>query len=82
MTVCPTCHTELVEVDNPIRREVRHRRGVVCPPEPLGPVSHKLTHALFSNGTMTPACTCGWYSPNCEHAEFERHLRQVQEPLS
>lgn len=27
---CPRCGQELVEVDNPFRREVRHRRGVVC----------------------------------------------------
>lgn len=24
---CPYCHQELVEVDNPLRREVRHKRG-------------------------------------------------------
>lgn len=29
--VCPWCGTELVEVDNPVRRELRHRRGVICP---------------------------------------------------
>lgn len=29
---CPDCGGELVEVDNPMRREVRHRRGVVCTP--------------------------------------------------
>lgn len=27
---CEHCGGELVEVDNPMRREVRHRRGVVC----------------------------------------------------
>lgn len=29
---CPHCHQTLVEVDNPIRREVRHRRGTECVP--------------------------------------------------
>lgn len=29
---CPDCGGELVEVDNPMRREVRHRRGVTCTP--------------------------------------------------
>lgn len=30
---CEACGKELVEVDNPIRREIRHRRGeeVSCP---------------------------------------------------
>lgn len=27
---CTRCGGELVEVDNPLRREVRHLRGVVC----------------------------------------------------
>jgi hypothetical protein len=27
---CEHCGGDLVEVDNPMRREVRHRRGVVC----------------------------------------------------
>jgi hypothetical protein len=40
---------------------------------------HELTHAKFSDGRLTPACVCGWYSPNCEHADFERHLRKVKE---
>lgn len=33
---CPYCGRELVEVDNPFRREVRHRRGeeVLCPGPP------------------------------------------------
>jgi hypothetical protein len=36
--MCPWCHKELVEVDNPFRREVRHRRGeeVQCPGPPGG----------------------------------------------
>ena len=35
--LCPWCDREMVEVDNPMRREVRHRRGeeALCP----GPVS-------------------------------------------
>jgi len=32
--ICDICGQELVEVDNPFRYEVRHRRGVQCPPEP------------------------------------------------
>ena len=31
MTTCPVCGGDLVEVDNPLRKEFRHRRGVVCP---------------------------------------------------
>lgn len=33
---CPWCARELVEVDNPLRREMRHRRGeeVACPGPP------------------------------------------------
>lgn len=27
---CPKCGQELVEVDNPWRREVRHKRGSTC----------------------------------------------------
>lgn len=30
--ICDDCGNELVEVDNPMRREVRHKRGVVCTP--------------------------------------------------
>jgi hypothetical protein len=34
--VCDICGGELVEVDNPMRLELRHRRGVQCPrSEPL-----------------------------------------------
>lgn len=31
--LCRSCGQELVEVDNPMRREVRHRRGeeIYCP---------------------------------------------------
>lgn len=31
--ICPSCGNELVEVDNPMRREVRHKRGqeYYCP---------------------------------------------------
>ncbi len=36
---CPHCHKPLVEVDNPIRREVRHRRGEKSQcPGPTAPV--------------------------------------------
>lgn len=31
---CPACGSRLVEVDNPMRREVRHPRGVVCDGKP------------------------------------------------
>lgn len=33
---CPWCGEETVEVDNPLRREVRHRRGrgLNCPGPP------------------------------------------------
>lgn len=30
--ICPNCHQTLVEVDNPVRREFRHRRGTECVP--------------------------------------------------
>lgn len=30
--ICEICGQDLVEVDNPMRREVRHRRGVTCTP--------------------------------------------------
>lgn len=36
IAVCPRCGAELVEVDNPFRLEVRHRRGLKCsPPAPV-----------------------------------------------
>ena len=36
MMDCPWCGKELVEVDNPMRREIRHRRGeeAQCPGPP------------------------------------------------
>ena len=34
---CEHCGGELVEVDNPMRREFRHRRGVVCSGMPRPP---------------------------------------------
>lgn len=43
-------------------------------------VTHELTHRKMGSniGTvLTPACTCGWYSRNTEHAEFEAHIRRV-----
>lgn len=27
---CPVCNEELVRVDNPMRREIRHKRGSAC----------------------------------------------------
>ena len=30
MITCPNCKKECVEVDNPFREEVRHRRGEEC----------------------------------------------------
>lgn len=36
---CPYCGKALVEVDNPWRREIRHRRGeeALCPGPPAEP---------------------------------------------
>ena len=46
--------------------------------ERLGTVpKHELVHYKFSDGTFTPGCTCGWYSPKRQHADFERHMRRV-----
>jgi hypothetical protein len=50
--------------------------GPACAPD----TPHKLTHSEMRGPEgpgLTPACTCGWYSPNREHADFERHLRKV-----
>lgn len=39
---------------------------------------HELTHREMADRSgLTPACTCGWYSPNRQHADFERHLLKV-----
>lgn len=38
---------------------------------------HALTHYRFTDGTLTPGCICGWYSPRREHSDFERHLRRA-----
>jgi hypothetical protein len=35
---------------------------------------HGLIHREFSDGTLTPACICGWYSARREHADFEQHI--------
>lgn len=43
--ICPRCRQELVEVDNPMRREVRHRRGVKC--KPLPPIPDGLIDSLI-----------------------------------
>jgi hypothetical protein len=41
---------------------------------------HALTHVPMGPvGRLTPACTCGWWSPNWQHAEFERHIKKVRE---
>jgi primosomal protein N'' len=45
-------------------------------------MTHELTHREFADGTLTPACTCGWYSPRREHADFERHIRKVTDDAS
>lgn len=47
-------------------------------PLPRREPEHELRHATMTDGTLTPACTCGWYSPNRQHSEFERHLRRVE----
>jgi hypothetical protein len=41
--ICPYCGKDLVEVDNPFRREVRHRRGEEnqCPGPPAGPTEER-----------------------------------------
>ena len=44
-------------------------------------ILHELTHAEMTDGTLTPACQCGWYSPNRQHAEFERHIAAAQAAL-
>lgn len=33
--ICPRCKAPLVEVDNPMRRELRHRRGTTCRDVPV-----------------------------------------------
>jgi hypothetical protein len=38
-------------------------------------IAHELIHRRFSDGRLTPACTCGWYSPDGSHWRFEQHLR-------
>lgn len=38
---------------------------------------HELTHVEFADGHMTPACTCGWWSPSRRHSEFEEHVRRM-----
>ena len=47
---CPECWGELVYVDNPMRPEVRHRRGVECKPvspEMLARVEEMLRDVVF-----------------------------------
>jgi hypothetical protein len=42
---------------------------------------HELTHVTIRDSTgerLTPACTCGWYSPSGSHAPFERHIAAVR----
>lgn len=39
---------------------------------------HDLIHVPIGPiGRLTPACTCGWYSPNWSHSDYERHIRNV-----
>jgi len=40
---------------------------------------HRLTYRQFSDGYLTPACTCGWYSVDASHWRFERHLAAVSD---
>jgi hypothetical protein len=50
---CRWCNKPLVEVDNPMRREVRHRRGeeAACPgPKDLGREAERSTVAGTENG--------------------------------
>lgn len=40
---------------------------------------HGLSHVemqTLQGPRLTPACVCGWYSPRCSHADFERHIKK------
>lgn len=52
---CEHCGSELVEVDNPMRREFRHRRGVVCP----GPASGMPRPTAEGADDLPCICDCG-----------------------
>jgi hypothetical protein len=45
----------------------------------LAEVEHGLTHREMTDGRLTPACVCGWWSPRCSHSDFERHIRRLRE---
>lgn len=53
---CPWCHEELVEVDNPMRRETRHHRGqeALCP-GPAKPHVVTLTLLIDDPGAVAHA---------------------------
>lgn len=40
-------------------------------------MSHELTHVEMTDGSLTPACMCGWYSHDRSHLGFEGHLRRA-----
>jgi hypothetical protein len=39
---------------------------------------HELRHVMLQ-GRSTPACTCGWYSPRWQHADFEKHIKRFSD---
>lgn len=41
-------------------------------------MKHELTHRNRTDGTLVPACICGWYSADGSHLAFERHMKAVQ----
>lgn len=46
---------------------------------------HRLTHRTIRDASgerLTPACTCGWWSPDGSHWRFERHIKAVTEDES
>lgn len=44
-------------------------------------IPHRLRHRKMTDGTLTPACTCGWASSKRQHMDFERHIRRVKEEV-
>lgn len=69
---CEWCGKELVEVDNPLRREVRHRRGedgAACPgpfgiPEELRPTAAQAAAGLSGPPALAacPICSETWWT--------------------
>lgn len=60
--------------------EIDRLRAAHAPePESISemPSNHQLTHVQFSDGRLTPACTCGWWSADGSHQAFERHIKAM-----